>query len=158
MLRATAIVLALSSAAPVSAQSVTFHTTGGYRSVRAILTAGENGGFVDLEPGMILSSRNPDEQDLTLGSGVEADLAPGEVREVELPTFCLHYHRNPPARGQTMSVVGRVDRDIMSVIFDARGRARGAHQSAIWALREGTPAQDEAAMILARLRLAVKLR
>ncbi len=159
MMRTAAIfALLMGMTAPAAAQTITFHTTGSYQNVRAVIVGTASGGFVSLEPGTILSSRNPHEQDLALGAPIEADLEPGERREIVVPTFCLHSDRSPPASGQTMHVVGRVDSDVLRVIYDANANASGVHQSAIWALRSGSEPHGDARTLLDRLRLRVKPR
>lgn len=157
MIRASMFLLALAAAAPAAAQSITFHTTGSYQNVRAVIVGSETGGFVDIQAGTILASINPDEQNLTILGGVEADLEPNERREIILETFCLHPDRDTPRIGQTMAIIGRVDREVMAVVFDARGRAGHGHQAAVWALRSGNPPpRGEGAAVLRRLRLTVK--
>ena len=113
----------------------------------------------------MLSSCDPlpfqvnDEQNLAILQTIEADLEPNERREITLSTFCLHEDRREPRAGQQMTIIGRVDRDVMTVVLDAHGRANGTHQQAVWGLRSGhEPHSAEGVAVLRRLGLAVKRR
>jgi hypothetical protein len=160
MIRASVLLLTLAMAAPAAAEStVEFVSTGNYQNVRAVIVADAEGGFVDIQAGMILASINPDEQNLAVLQTIEADLAPNERRELTLSTFCLHDDRGEPRAGQVMTPVGRVDRDVLMVVLDARGRANPAHQQAVWGLRSGhEPYSPDGVAVLRRLGLAVKTR
>lgn len=157
MIRVLSVLLL--AAAPAAAQSITFHSTGSYQNVRAVIVGDEDGGFVDVQAGTILASINPDEQNLTILSTIEADLEPNERREITISTFCLHEDRREPRAGQTMEIIGRVDRDVLAVVLDANGRAGGGHQDAVWGLRSGhEPHSPRGVAVLRRLGLSVKRR
>lgn len=134
--------LTLQSALSMGLASVEFISKGGYHGecINAKVTnlSGE-AMSVSFEPGRILSSDDPGEQDLLLVDERELQLFPGDIKEIGLAAFCAQSSNNSPAMGSTYSP-GRVDSgDVVALakFLDDNAFPANATQHAIWAFTNG---------------------
>lgn len=130
--------LSLESALRMGLASVAFAGTGGYQEQCVNATIKNLSGeamSISFEPGRILNSHDPKEQDLLLVERTEVQLLPGDNKLVPLRGFCAQSTNNSPSAGSAYGA-GRVDTGHVKLLAEFLAESNfptNATQHAIWA-------------------------